>query len=78
MGSRVRLSQNRLMGTVLSWKGRFGWIRSDKKINHEEAVKHGGRVYVHISDVEGRLELQENARVSFFAYSDGDGLGHDV
>jgi len=73
--SRVRISQNRLMGTVLSWKGRFGWIRSDKKINHEEAVKHGGRVYVHISDVEGRMELQENARVSFMAYSDGDGLG---
>ena len=63
------------MGTVLSWKGRFGWIRSDKKINHEEAAKRGGRVYVHISDVEGRLELQENARVSFFAYADGDGLG---
>ena len=73
--SRVRISQSRLMGTVLSWKGRFGWIRSDKKINHEEAVKHGGRVYVHISDVEGRMELQENARVSFMAYSDGDGLG---
>lgn len=75
MGTRVRITQNRLMGTVLSWKGRFGWIRSDKRINHEEAVKHGGRVYVHISDVEGRVELAEDARVSFFAYSDGDGLG---
>ena len=78
MGSRdarVRISDTRHTGSVLSWKGRFGWIRSDKRINHEEAAKHGGRVYVHISDVEGRVELAENARVSFLPYSDGDGLG---
>lgn len=60
---------------VLSWKGRFGWIRADKRINHQESAKHGGRIYVHISDVDGREELTENARVSFMAYSDGDGLG---
>ncbi|CAJ1434575.1 unnamed protein product, partial [Effrenium voratum] len=75
MGSRTRVSENRFTGTVLSWKGRFGWIRPEKRINHEEAAKHGGRVYVHISDVEGRQELSENSRVSFLAYGDGDGLG---
>ncbi|CAJ1385586.1 unnamed protein product [Effrenium voratum] len=72
-GTHVELSSE--IGEVLSWKGRFGWIRPEKRINHEEAAKHGGRVYVHISDVEGRQELSENSRVSFLAYGDGDGLG---
>eukprot|EP00439_Symbiodinium_sp_Y106_P052329 s4300_g7.t1 len=38
MGSRARVSESRLLGTVLSWKGRFGWIRADKRINHQESV----------------------------------------
>ncbi|CAE7533624.1 unnamed protein product [Symbiodinium natans] len=33
------------------------------------------RGQVHISDVDGWEELKENARVSFIAYSDGDGVG---
>lgn len=74
-GTRQRAVQTRQHGEVIEWKGAYGWIRSDEKINHAEARKHGGRVYVNREDVRQNVWLYEGARVVFFAYADGDGIG---
>lgn len=71
--ARVQFGGGRLLGEVLTWKGNFGWIRPDIAVEHEEAWKHGGRIYVSRRDAEGTLQC--GSRVSFLAYSDGDGIG---
>lgn len=62
-------------GYLLDWRGRFGWIWPDHCIEHPEAERHGGRVYVSIDDVVHGSELRPGARVWFEVYSDGDGIG---
>eukprot|EP00929_Paragymnodinium_shiwhaense_P023763 TRINITY_DN1479_c0_g1_i1.p1 TRINITY_DN1479_c0_g1~~TRINITY_DN1479_c0_g1_i1.p1 ORF type:complete len:549 (+),score=100.77 TRINITY_DN1479_c0_g1_i1:63-1709(+) len=71
---RVRVSHERLHGTVLDWCGHFGWLAADEDIAHREAGKHGGKVYVSARDVKSG-QLWPGARVSFFAYADGKGVG---
>lgn len=71
---RVRVyPPSRQEGRVLIWRETFGWIMPDSSIDHEEAWKHNGKVYVNRKDTPGRLF--PGARVSFFAYADGDGIG---
>merc|ERR1712048_1074281 len=55
-------------------KGAFGWIVADKPISHPESKKHGGKIYLAHEDVEDELS-GVGANVSFFLYSDGNGLG---
>ncbi|CAE7703963.1 cpped1 [Symbiodinium sp. CCMP2456] len=59
---------------VLQWKRKFGWIRPDVELEHPEAFKNNWRVYVNVVDVRGQA-LYSGARVSFYIYSDGKGLG---
>jgi len=73
--ARSRIYDGRVTGYVLSWKGLYGWIESDTRINHPTAAKHEGRVFVDIQDVEGVEELNVGDRVSFFAYVDSEGIG---
>lgn len=73
--TRQRAVQTRLHGEVIEWKGAYGWIKPDEKINHAEARKHGARVYVNREDVRNNHWLYEGARVVFYAYADGDGIG---
>lgn len=72
------MKDGRVLGTVLEFKGSHGWIKADERIDHEEAGKHRGRIFVSISDVVGRQRLQEGERVSFAVYADGDGLGAEL
>jgi len=66
--------EGRVLGTIAEWKGRFGWILPDEEIQHPEARLKGGRVYLAQDDV---MEVISGvgAHVSFYAYSDGNGLG---
>ncbi|CAE7029401.1 unnamed protein product [Symbiodinium sp. KB8] len=61
-------------GSVLQWKRKFGWIKPDVELEHPEAFKNNWRVYVNVVDVRGQT-LYSGARVSFYIYSDGKGLG---
>jgi len=73
-GPRKRVVAGRVTGKVIKWRGPFGWIQPDVPINHEAAQKHGGKVYLDQVDVEQELS-GVGAAVSFFVYTDGDGLG---
>lgn len=72
---RRRLAQIRHTGSVLHFGRHFGWIAPDAAIDHPEAWKHNWRVYVNLKDVSSGEPLWGGARVSFFAYCDGDGIG---
>lgn len=73
--SRERLSDERVAGIVTAWRGGFGWLQLDAVVDHLEAAKHGGRVFVHKSDLEGAQRLSNGQAVDFLLYTDGNGLG---
>jgi len=75
-GSRKRISNQRYTGHVFAWRGKFGWIQPADEIVHEEAAKHKGQVYLHISDImDGPRNLKKNTNVDFLVYVDHNGLG---
>lgn len=71
---RTPVSGPRQIGTVLDWKGKFGWIKPSKPINHPSSSKNGGKVYLAAEDVVEELD-GVGATVSFQLYSDKSGLG---
>jgi len=76
---RVRVGETRHTGIVIDWRGHYGWIHPFGKVDHEQATKHYGRIYIKNEDVvqaEG-LPIKEGRIVDFYPYADGDGLGAD-
>jgi len=74
MGDRTLLGTDRHVGTIIEWKGKFGWIQPTERVDHPMAGKRGGKVYLSVSDVEEELE-GVGAAVSFLVYEDPSGLG---
>eukprot|EP00403_Amphidinium_massartii_P007666 CAMPEP_0178384274 /NCGR_PEP_ID=MMETSP0689_2-20121128/7431_1 /TAXON_ID=160604 /ORGANISM="Amphidinium massartii, Strain CS-259" /LENGTH=769 /DNA_ID=CAMNT_0020004517 /DNA_START=114 /DNA_END=2420 /DNA_ORIENTATION=- len=72
---RVRLSRTAITGTVLSWRGKVGWIHPEGTIHYQGAAAHRGNIYVHEKDVTNGRSLQAGQKVSFHVYSDKSGLG---
>jgi len=62
-------------GTVIEWRGKFGWIKPSEPIKHELAKKHGGKVYVNSSDLVDCTLLQPGDYCQFLLYKDDSGLG---
>jgi len=64
----------RITGTINEWKGKFGWIEPDTPVEHPDAARRGGRLFLAQDDV---LELISGvgAHVSFYVYGDHSGLG---
>lgn len=73
-GVRTPINGPRQTGTILEWKGAFGWIQPSKPINHPKAQAKQGKVYLAAEDVKEELE-GVGAKVSFNLYSDNSGLG---
>lgn len=74
---RSRVNQTRCIGLVIEWRGYMGWIQPLTKVDHEEATKHKGRIYLNQKDVgaaAGR-RVKEGSIVDFYVYTDHDGLG---
>jgi len=72
--ARTKVTQSRITGKVVEWKGSFGWIQPDTKVNHPEALMNRGKIYLSEKDIE--VEITEvGAHVSFLVYADGTGLG---
>lgn len=71
---RTPISGPRQIGTIVDWKGAFGWVQPSKPINHPSAQKRGGKVYLAAEDVSEELD-GIGASVSFTVYSDNNGLG---
>lgn len=76
---RVRVSETRVVGLVIEWRGYMGWIHPLEKLDHEKAKKHQGRIYINQKDVvqtDGKsLRIKEGKIVDFLLYADHDGLG---
>mmetsp|Transcript_27190 Transcript_27190/g.50927 ORF Transcript_27190/g.50927 Transcript_27190/m.50927 type:complete len:353 (+) Transcript_27190:57-1115(+) len=64
-------------GQLSVWMGRYGWIVPDKQVDHPDAPKHQGRIYLHVKDLQGADDMTVNpgARVAFKVYVDSSGLG---
>jgi len=71
-GARQNINGPRQIGTVIEWKGAFGWIKPSKPISHPANTR--GKVYLKAEDVASELD-GVGAEVSFKLYSDKSGLG---
>merc|ERR1740138_1892353 len=60
--------QCKCRGEVLEMKGNYGWIEAFKDLDHPDAGKHGGHVYVHKRD--SRDTLLAGDIVEFYLYAD--------
>lgn len=79
---RERLMDIPMTGEVVAWKGKFGWIMPTEPIDHPEASKHEGKIYVHGKDIidantseKGIGTLEKGAMVQFQVFTDASGLG---
>lgn len=59
----------------MEWKGKFGWVKAAEKIEHEQAEKRDGKLYVNAKDIVGGEELTVGQAVEFHIYEDSSGLG---
>jgi len=73
--TRTNISETPVMGTVLEWKDRYGWIKLTESVDHPSAAKHEGKVYVHKQDLVGIEALDAGATVQFVLFTDASGLG---
>jgi cold shock CspA family protein len=68
-----------VLGAVVEWKDKFGWIQPHEEIKHTSAKwtaeKRGGKVYVSMTDLKGCTSLASGQAVRFQVYVDEQGLG---
>jgi len=55
--------------------GHYGWIMALQDIDHPEADRHGGRIYLRATDLRPGASPKEGDEVTFFLYADENGLG---
>lgn len=73
---RERISDMPLTGEVVSWRGKFGWVKPTEPVSHPKAEKHGGKLYAHQQDLMNDMEsLEVGTNVQFHVYADVSGLG---
>merc|ERR1712187_7537 len=72
---RTTLEGDILSGTVLEWKGKYGWIEPTDPVDHPKAEKHKGRIWVSKDDIGELEELTEGAEVTFQLWEDVSGIG---
>merc|ERR1711862_667318 len=75
--TRTRITTAPITGEVTKWvKDKFGWIKPTTPIDHPNAKKNKGKIFVSVKDLaDGSTSLKEGAHVCFQAYSDESGLG---
>jgi len=73
--ARKRLSEQLVAGRVVQWKGSYGWIEPLVAIEHIQAARHKGRIFVHADDIKGKWKLKVGSIVEFRLYLDDQGLG---
>jgi len=76
-GPRERLTVVPTTGEVSDWKGSFGFIKPHEAVDHPEAAKRGGKIYVAQRDIVGGADLAVGQLVQFHVFADKSGLGAD-
>jgi len=69
---RKRVSQDQLQGKVKSWRGGFGFLTPSSPVDHPLFT---GSLFLHGNDVSDPAKLKEGVSVTFYLYSDPQGLG---
>jgi len=72
---RERITETPVIGEVLEWKGKYGWVQPSEPIEHEKAAKREGKIFVSQADLSGVTELTPGKLVQFHVFSDPSGLG---
>merc|ERR1719330_2314492 len=72
---KTRISAEKFTGVVVSWKGKYGFVKPDEGIEHEKASLHSGNLFVRFEDLEGTDKLDVGAPVEFHINEDESGLG---
>mmetsp|Transcript_42559 Transcript_42559/g.97584 ORF Transcript_42559/g.97584 Transcript_42559/m.97584 type:complete len:394 (+) Transcript_42559:107-1288(+) len=72
---RQRVLNEKLLGKVLEWKGKYGWIQAFEALNHAKANKHQGKIFLSMIDVLGADHLDSGDICEFYLFEDADGLG---
>merc|ERR1712232_1423742 len=70
---RERLSEDLYRGTVVMFRRNMGFIKPDDQIDHPDASRHKGEIYVHEKDITE--PLAKGNKVQFYIYVDSSGLG---
>ncbi|CAE7853400.1 BSU1 [Symbiodinium sp. KB8] len=50
---RTRVTENPVLGEVLEWKGKYGWIRPSEQVQHAQADRREGKIFVSQQDLVG-------------------------
>lgn len=75
-GPRERLTIVHTTGELLDWKGSFGWIKPHEPVDHPQAVKRNGNLYVAKKDMTGESGgLHVGQLLQFHVFVDNSGLG---
>lgn len=72
---RTRVTENPVLGEVLEWKGKYGWIRPSEQVQHAQADRREGKIFVSQQDLVGTSELVPGRLCQFQIFSDPSGLG---
>jgi len=72
---RTRISEAPFSGTVVEWKGKYGWIQPAETIEHEKAEKHGGRLFFSKDSIVGGVAVDAGATVEYHIFEDVSGIG---
>jgi hypothetical protein len=62
-------------GSLHETKGHYGWILPYETIDHPEARKHRGGIYLDTRDIRPGTPLVKGDEVAFYLYADSHGLG---
>merc|ERR1712113_857526 len=62
---RKRFTDLPISGEVVSWKGKIGWIMPTKPVDHPDASKHEGKIYVNVKDIIDGDALDKGTTVHF-------------
>eukprot|EP00933_Yihiella_yeosuensis_P015383 TRINITY_DN1342_c2_g1_i2.p2 TRINITY_DN1342_c2_g1~~TRINITY_DN1342_c2_g1_i2.p2 ORF type:complete len:170 (+),score=54.25 TRINITY_DN1342_c2_g1_i2:60-569(+) len=74
--ARTRITTEPVTGEVKEWKGKYGWITPTVPIDHPEAAKRSGSIYVSMTDLQGGLtQLTQGSLCQFHVFTDASGLG---
>jgi hypothetical protein len=73
---RQRVTPSKIMGQVIEWKGKYGWIMPTTPVQHPKAFKHQGKIFISVTDLDGRCrQLAPGSLCEFFVFEDDAGLG---
>jgi len=71
---RERITVEAIVGKVVSFRGKSGWLIPTEKFDHPDMKKHKGKIWAHVQDVISG-ELNKDDEVQFHLFKDSSGIG---